>query len=337
MPALDGIDTRALVRRLRERGAMRGVVTTERSRRRRRCSPRLRDFPPMAGRALVDEVTCARALRARAAGDGEARCHLAVYDFGIKTNILRSLLRARRARSTVLPARTPASRGARPRRRRRGALERPGRPRAAAPSIIESGARAGRRRHADASASASATSCSAWRWAARTFKLKFGHHGGNQPVSDLATGTVAITSQNHGFAVDPESLPAGCAATEMNLNDGTVEGFAVDGRPVLSVQYHPEAAPGPHDARRCSTASSIRCPASTPLPRGADDCRTAPDSGVSGARAAHPAAAALSGPLALRIAWRYLRGRHSRLLLDGARGARRLGARRDRHGASRWR
>ena len=81
-----------------------------------------------------------------------------------------------------------------------------------------------------------------------TFKLPFGHHGGNQPVHDLTTGKVAITSQNHGFAVRPESLPAGCAVTEVNLNDGTVEGFAVTGRPVYSAQYHPEAAPGPHDA-----------------------------------------------------------------------------------------
>jgi carbamoyl-phosphate synthase small subunit len=84
---------------------------------------------------------------------------------------------------------------------------------------------------------------------AKTFKLKFGHHGGNQPVVDLASRRVAITSQNHGFAVDPQTLPDGCRATEVNLNDGTVESFAVDGRPILSVQYHPEAAPGPHDAR----------------------------------------------------------------------------------------
>jgi carbamoyl-phosphate synthase small subunit len=82
----------------------------------------------------------------------------------------------------------------------------------------------------------------------RTFKLKFGHHGGNQPVKDLGTGRVAITSQNHGFAVDPASLPPGCRANQVNLNDGTVEAFVVEGRPIASVQYHPEAAPGPHDA-----------------------------------------------------------------------------------------
>ena len=84
---------------------------------------------------------------------------------------------------------------------------------------------------------------------ARTYKLKFGHRGINQPVRNLLTGRVEITSQNHGFAVDPESLEAaGGEATHMHLNDGTVAGFRVRGRPVFSVQYHPEASPGPHDA-----------------------------------------------------------------------------------------
>jgi carbamoyl-phosphate synthase small subunit len=81
-----------------------------------------------------------------------------------------------------------------------------------------------------------------------TFKLKFGHHGGNQPVKDLETGKIAITSQNHGFSVDPESLPAGVRPTHVNLNDGTLEGLRVEGRPVFAAQYHPEAAPGPHEA-----------------------------------------------------------------------------------------
>ena len=82
----------------------------------------------------------------------------------------------------------------------------------------------------------------------RTFKLKFGHHGGNQPVRDLDSGRVLITSQNHGFAVDPDSLPAGCRVSQVNLNDGTVEAFEIEGRPVYSAQYHPEAAPGPLEA-----------------------------------------------------------------------------------------
>ena len=83
----------------------------------------------------------------------------------------------------------------------------------------------------------------------RTYKLKFGHHGGNQPVRDLATGKVEITAQNHGFAVDIESLRGRAEVTHLNLNDRTVEGLEVTGQPTFSIQYHPEASPGPHDAR----------------------------------------------------------------------------------------
>jgi len=82
----------------------------------------------------------------------------------------------------------------------------------------------------------------------QTFKLKFGHRGGNQPVKDLRSGKVAITSQNHGFAVDADSLPKEMEVTHINLNDGTVEGMRHRELPIFSVQYHPEAAPGPHDA-----------------------------------------------------------------------------------------
>jgi carbamoyl-phosphate synthase small subunit len=81
-----------------------------------------------------------------------------------------------------------------------------------------------------------------------TFKLKFGHRGANHPVKDLSTGKVEITSQNHGFAVDPGSLPSNTTVTHLNLNDHTVEGFRHVDKPIFSVQYHPEASPGPHDA-----------------------------------------------------------------------------------------
>ena len=242
VPALQGIDTRAVVRRLRDRGALRGVLTTERSDA-AALAAELADFPTMAGRALVDEVTCAARYEIPAAG--EERRHLAVYDFGVKTNILRSLTQ-RGARLTVLPARTPASEVL--------ALgvdgvvlsNGPGDPEPLT-GIVDSV------RELIAAELPVFGICLGHQLlglavGGRTFKLKFGHHGGNQPVHDLLTGKVAITSQNHGFAVDPGSLPANCAVTQVNLNDGTVEGFAVSDRPVWSVQYHPEAAPGPHDA-----------------------------------------------------------------------------------------
>jgi carbamoyl-phosphate synthase small subunit len=244
VPALHGIDTRALVRRLRERGALRGVVTSERS----EASPltaELADFPSMSGRALVDEVTCAAAYEIPVPPGVPARWHLAVYDFGVKSNILRSLAR-RGARLTVLPANTPAAQCRAPGVDGVVLSNGPGDPEPLT-GIIDSV------RELVAANVPILGICLGHQLlglalGAETFKLKFGHHGGNQPVRDLGTGRVSITSQNHGFAVRPDSLPAGCTVTQVNLNDGTVEGFDVAGRPVLSVQYHPEAAPGPHDA-----------------------------------------------------------------------------------------
>jgi carbamoyl-phosphate synthase small subunit len=242
VPAVGGIDTRALVRRLRLHGALRGVLTTERSDV-AALAAELADFPPMTGRALVDEVTCAARWTLPAAG--EERYRLAVYDFGIKENILRSLAQ-RGARLTVLPARTPAAE----------ALE-------AGPDgvVLSNGpgdpepltAIVGEVREVLAARRPLLGICLGHQLVGlalggSTFKLKFGHHGGNQPVRQVATGKVSITSQNHGFSVAADSLPAGAHVSELNLNDGTVEALAVEGRPVLSVQYHPEAAPGPHDA-----------------------------------------------------------------------------------------
>ena len=244
IPALDGIDTRAVVRRLRERGALRGVITTERSGVDALLAE-VRDSPSMAGRALVDEVTPAAERFVAAEGVERPRARLAVYDFGCKNNILRSLAAAG-VELAVLPASTPAARV-----RELGVdgvvlSNGPGDPEPLT-GVIETV------RELLAGGTPTFGICLGHQLlglalGGRTFKLKFGHHGGNQPVVDLATRRVAITSQNHGFAVDPDSLPAGCRPTEINLNDGTLEAFAVEGRPILSVQYHPEAAPGPHDA-----------------------------------------------------------------------------------------
>lgn len=243
VPAVDEIDTRAVVRRVREKGAMRGVLTSERSDV-ETLMAELQEFPSMAGRALVDEVTCSAAYEMSPEGR-EPEFHLAVYDFGVKSNILRSLV-DRGARLTVLPARTSwrecldlgvdgvlLSNG-------------PGDPEPLTEVI-------GNVRGLVESGLPMFGICLGHQLlglavGGRTFKLKFGHHGGNQPVKDLESGRILITSQNHGFAVDPDSLPDNCAVSQTNLNDGTVEAFLVKDRPVLSAQYHPEAAPGPHDA-----------------------------------------------------------------------------------------
>jgi len=243
VPAVDGVDTRAVVRRVRQQGAMRGVLTSERSDVETLVAE-LRAFPAMTGRALVDEVTCDAAYEIHPEG-GAPAIHLAVYDFGVKTNILRSLVH-RGARLTVLPARTSwrecADLGV------DGVVlsNGPGDPEPLV-EVIDNV-----RGLVDAELPLFGI-CLGHQLlglavGGRTFKLKFGHHGGNQPVKDLASGRILITSQNHGFAVDPDSLPVNCAVSQVNLNDGTVEAFVVKDRPVLSAQYHPEAAPGPHDA-----------------------------------------------------------------------------------------
>ncbi len=242
LPALEGIDTRALVRRLRDHGAMRGVISS-RVDELDALREELVACPPMAGRALACEVS--RETPEEIAAVGEERYHVALYDFGAKANIARSLA-ARGARVTVLPARTPAARC-----RELGVdavmlSNGPGDPEPLTEIIAEV------RQLVDSGLPLFGICLGhqllGLALGGRTYKLKFGHHGGNQPVREEATGRVSITSQNHGFAVAADSLPPGGRITHVNLNDGTVEGLALEDRPVFSVQYHPEAAPGPHDA-----------------------------------------------------------------------------------------
>jgi carbamoyl-phosphate synthase small subunit len=255
IPGIDGIDTRALTRALRDEGAMRGAITphvTELP----SVLERVRTAPKMDGQDLVPRVTCGIPYEWteptwRAFDDGRAHAvppvefHVVAYDFGIKENILRQL-RDIGAKVTVLPATTPA----------KTALaygpdgiflsNGPGDP-AAVTYAIEA------TKQLCASGKPVFGICLGHQilglaLGGRTFKLPFGHHGGNHPVLDKTTGKVEITSQNHGFAVDPKSLPSGVHVSHENLFDHSVEGLVVDGKPIFSVQYHPEASPGPHDA-----------------------------------------------------------------------------------------
>jgi carbamoyl-phosphate synthase small subunit len=255
VPGLDGIDTRALTRTLRDEGAMRGAITPAVSDI-DGVLARVRAAPIMDGQDLVPGVTCREAYgwtepTWRAFDDGRAHAtppvsfHVVAYDFGIKQNILRQL-RDIGARVTVVPATTPAS----------AALalapdgiflsNGPGDPAAVGYGIATV-------KELCASGKPVFGICLGHQilglaLGGTTHKLSFGHHGGNHPVLDKTTGKVEITSQNHGFVVDPASLPSGVHVTHENLFDHSCEGLAVDGKPIMGIQYHPEASPGPHDA-----------------------------------------------------------------------------------------
>jgi carbamoyl-phosphate synthase small subunit len=255
VPGIDGIDTRALTRCLRDGGAMRGAITPHVAET-AAVLERVRASPTMDGLDLVPRVSCAERYEWseptwRAVDDGRAVApppithHVVAYDFGIKDNILRQL-RDVGCRVTVVPATTPASVAL-----SLGAdgfflSNGPGDPATVAYGIEAT-------RALCASGKPVFGICLGHQilglaLGGRTQKLPFGHHGANHPVIDRTTGKVEITSQNHGFIVDPASLPSGVQLTHENLFDHSNEGIAVEGKPIFSVQYHPEASPGPHDA-----------------------------------------------------------------------------------------
>jgi carbamoyl-phosphate synthase small subunit len=270
--AIAGIDTRALTRQLRSGGVMRGAIATG-DFAAEALLVRARETPPMEGRDLVRAVTCDTSFvygasadapvpgdagitadrefqlpvgAGRAPGSAPGRRPLvAAYDFGMKWNILRRLA-GHGCALQVFPATTPASEVLASRPDGVFLSNGPGDP-AALPYVV-----ANVRTLVGAGLPLFGICLGhqvlALALGGRTFKLKFGHRGGNHPVKDLQTGRVEITSQNHGFAVEPGSLPAGVEVTHTSLYDGTVEGLRVAGAPVFSVQYHPEASPGPHDA-----------------------------------------------------------------------------------------
>jgi len=255
---IEGLDTRALVRRLRVRGAMMGIVSTvdadDRS-----LVRRAKALVGMEGRDLVRDVVPADssewtrgglvplahsmmpAIGGGAMGSGP---HVVALDFGMKWNIPRCLVQAG-CRVTVLPGTANSDDVLALRPDGVFLSNGPGDPAAVAYGIETVRNLLGKKPIFGICLGHQLLGLAL---GAKTFKLKFGHRGANQPVLDRRTGRVEITTQNHGFAVDPATLPGNAEATHINLNDGTLEGFRTKDIPAFSVQYHPEASAGPHDS-----------------------------------------------------------------------------------------
>jgi carbamoyl-phosphate synthase small subunit len=253
--AISDIDTRALTRQLRSSGVMRGVIATGDALDVQHLVARANAVPQMEGSDLVRGVTAEAAFDWPQEDPDEfgvavekrakRRLKIAAYDFGMKWNILRRLS-AHGCDVRVYPASTPTSELLASKPDGVFLSNGPG-----DPAPLD---------YAIANAKALVASdvpvfgiCLGHQilglaMGGTTFKLKFGHRGANHPVKKLSTGKIEITSQNHGFAVDPESLPPDVEVTHLNLYDGTVEGLRHKTHPVFCVQYHPEASPGPHDA-----------------------------------------------------------------------------------------
>jgi carbamoyl-phosphate synthase small subunit len=257
--AIADIDTRALTRRLRTHGAQNGCILalapgeSMTDAHRAQAIAAARAVPDMTGLDLARVVSSTEPYPWTQTewqlgfGYGEQiapKFHVVAYDFGVKFNILR-MLSARGCKVTVVPAQTPASDVAKLKPDGVFLSNGPGDPQAcdyavaAVREIVDSGVPTfgiclGHQILALASG-------------AKTFKMKFGHHGANHPVKEIDTGRVSITSQNHGFAVDEQTLPSHLRATHVSLFDGTLQGLAHTSQPVFGFQGHPEASPGPHD------------------------------------------------------------------------------------------
>lgn len=254
--AIESIDTRALVRRLRSQGAMRGVLSTtdldDAS-----LVAKAKASPGLVGRDLVQEVTGSEIqswskplsewTRLDGSGSSEEEAtgpHIVSFDFGMKWNIPRHLV-GQGCRVTVVPGQTSAEDVLALKPDGVFLSNGPGDPEPVGYAIETIQALLGKKPIFGICLGHQLLSLAC---GAKTFKMKFGHRGANHPVLDLKTDTVEITSQNHGFAVDSETLPAELEVTHTSLNDQTVEGVSHKSFPAFSVQYHPEASAGPHDS-----------------------------------------------------------------------------------------
>lgn len=253
---ISGLDTRALTRIIREKGAMEGVLSTADAEP-AKLVQKAKESPGLVGRDLVKEVTCKKPYTwheqlwtleggyNKKTDEGKKKHKVVAYDFGIKRNILRNLAEAG-CDVTVVPASTTAEDVLAMEPEGIFLSNGPGDPDAVTYAKENVAKLIGKKPIFGICLGHQILSLAL---GGKTFKLKFGHRGGNQPVQELTTGKVEITSQNHGFAVDMDSLKGIAELTHVNLNDKTVEGLTHKKLPLFSVQYHPEASPGPHDSQ----------------------------------------------------------------------------------------
>ncbi|MDP6423129.1 MAG: glutamine-hydrolyzing carbamoyl-phosphate synthase small subunit [Planctomycetota bacterium] len=256
--AIQDVDTRLLTRRIRTAGEMRVLLTTETEDSDAELVARVKASPGLEGRDLIAEVTRETATDWKPGFDstfspsnllprreGEP-IRIVAIDCGIKKNILRSLTEAGFS-VHVVPARTTADEIMTQQPEALFLSNGPGDP-SAASYLVDAVRRVALDHAVPTFGICMGHQILSQVLGGRTYKMQFGHHGANHPVKELATGKIAITSQNHSFAVDADSLPDDVEVTHLNLNDGTVEGLRHKSLPMWSVQFHPEAAPGPHDA-----------------------------------------------------------------------------------------
>lgn len=241
---IEHIDTRALVRHIRDKGAMRSAISTV-DLDARSLLDKVLSSPEMANRELASSVTVGESYVYDAPESKTQGYHIVAYDFGVKTNSLREFAKFG-CRVTVVPAGTTAAETMALKPDGIFLSNGPGDPASMTSVVAEI-------KKLTTSETPIFGICLGHQligeaFGGSTYKLKFGHRGGNQPIKDLTTGKIEITAHNHGFAVDAASLPADVEVTHVNLNDQTVAGLRHKTLPVFSVQYHPESAPGPHDS-----------------------------------------------------------------------------------------